>query len=66
MVALKVVRTEAPGERVLPIFFGDSYVSLLPHEVRHISVELDPAELHGGEPKIVVAGCNVPEFTVHP
>jgi hypothetical protein len=66
MVALKVVRAEAPGERVLPIFYGDNYVSLLPHEARHISVEFDPAEIHGGQPKIVAAGWNVPEFTVDP
>ncbi len=62
MVALKVVRAHAPGKRVLPIFYGDNYVSFLPHETRHIPVEFDPAQLRGDQPKVVAQGWNVPEF----
>jgi exo-1,4-beta-D-glucosaminidase len=64
MVALKVVRAHAPGERVLPIFYGDNYVSLLPHESRQIPVEFDLSELGGDRPKVVGQGWNVPAFEV--
>ncbi len=59
MACVKVVRASAPNERVLPIFYEDNYVSLLPHEKRDIHVEYDKALLKGDEPKVVLDGWNV-------
>ena len=47
------------GQRVLPVFYGDNYVSLLPGEQRSISVEAATADLQGEEPAITVDGWNV-------
>lgn len=62
MVCLKVVKSSKPAERILPIFYGDNYVSLLPHETRQIEVEFDSAALQGDQAKIVVEGWNTPRF----
>ncbi len=64
MVALKVVKAHATRERVLPVFYGDNYVSLLPHETREIPVEFEAAQLEGDRPRVVVQGWNVPAFEV--
>ena len=62
MVCLKVVKSSKPTERILPIFYGDNYVSLLPHETRQIEVEFDAAALQGDQAKIVAEGWNTPRF----
>ncbi len=62
MTCLKVVRASAPDERILPIFYQDNYISLLPGEEREIQVKFDSALLKGDQPKIMVDGWNVPPF----
>jgi beta-mannosidase len=47
------------GPRVLPVYYGENYVSLLPGEQRSISVEAAMADLKGEEPAIAVDGWNV-------
>jgi hypothetical protein len=64
MVCLKIVKAGTPGERVLPVFYGDNYVSLLPHEARLVRAEFDPALLQGDRPAVVVQGWNVPKFNL--
>lgn len=61
MTCLKVVRTHQPEVRILPAFYGDNYISLLPHETRHVQVEFNSDILMGDKPKIVVQGWNIPE-----
>ena len=59
MVCVKVVRSSAPEQRVLPIFYDDNYVSLLPHEQRDIRVEYRTGLLGNELPKTIVGGWNV-------
>jgi len=47
------------GERVLPVYYSDNYVSLVPKESRTITIEADEAELKGESPFVTVDGWNV-------
>jgi hypothetical protein len=62
MTCLKVVRSSAPNERILSIFYEDNYISTLPGEGREIHIEFDSALLKGDRPKIMVDGWNVLPF----
>jgi hypothetical protein len=53
------LRRQHSGERVLPVFYSDNYVSLVPNETRTISIEADAADLKGETPLVVVDGWNV-------
>jgi hypothetical protein len=44
---------------VLPVFYSDNYVSLLPGETRTITIEAEARELDGRKPLVVVDGWNV-------
>jgi len=46
-------------ERVLPVYYSDNYVSLVPKESRTITMEADEAELKGESPFVTVDGWNV-------
>jgi beta-galactosidase/beta-glucuronidase len=46
------------GERVLPVFYSDNYVSLTGGEERTITMEADPNALHGEDALVVVDGWN--------
>ena len=46
-------------ERVLPVFYSDNYVSLVPNESRTIMIEAEAADLNGEAPFVVVDGWNV-------
>lgn len=60
MVRLKAVREES-GDRILPAFYGDNYMTLMPGERRTIQTELKHADTRGENPKIVIEGFNVGE-----
>lgn len=47
------------GERVLPVFYSDNYVSLIPGETKAIEVEAAASEFKGEASLIVVDGWNV-------
>jgi exo-1,4-beta-D-glucosaminidase len=47
------------GEPVLPVFWEDNYISLLPGEKRVLSVEFDIKNLNGDKPLLKVDGWNV-------
>ncbi|MGF6929613.1 hypothetical protein QFZ48_005113 [Chitinophaga sp. W2I13] len=47
------------GDRVLPVFYSDNYVSLCPNETKTITVEASEAALQGSKPMILVDGFNV-------
>ena len=57
------LRRKASNERVLPAYYSDNYVSLLPGEHRTIAVEAASKDLGGDEPLLVLDGWNV---TVEP
>jgi hypothetical protein len=62
MAHLQLRKTRS-GQRVLPVFYSDNYLSLLPGETRTISIEAASADLDGDAPLLTVDGWNV---TVNP
>ncbi len=52
------LRRKGTDERVLPVYYSDNYVSLLPGESKVISIEASQADLNGDVPRIVVDGWN--------
>ena len=53
------LRRGASNERVLPVYYSDNYVSLVPGESKTITVEAAKSDLKGELPLIVVDGWNV-------
>lgn len=51
------------GERVLPAFYSDNYLSLIPGEQRTVSISVPTEALHGQKPLVLIDGYNV---DVHP
>jgi beta-mannosidase len=47
------------GRRVLPVFYSDNYISLVPGESRAMTIEAATKDLHGDEPLIEVDGYNI-------
>ena len=52
-----VLRGEG-GEEILPAFFSDNFVTLLPHEKRSLSVSYRNEDSHGQSPKIEAYAIN--------
>jgi exo-1,4-beta-D-glucosaminidase len=52
------------GAEVLPVFFDDNYISLLPSEKREITVHVRKSELGAAKPVLAVDGFNVAPFEV--
>ena len=63
MVRLKAVRAKS-CDRILPAFYSDNYVALMPGERRTLRCELAEADTRGERPEIVVEGFNVGELKV--
>jgi hypothetical protein len=57
----KLTLLKADGTRVLPAYYSDNYVSLLPGEAREVAVEY-PTD--GGASQVGVRGWNVPAAAV--
>jgi hypothetical protein len=57
------LRRAHSGRRVLPVFYSDNYVSLLPGAVKTLTVEAAAEDLGGEPPLLAVDGWNV---TVRP
>jgi hypothetical protein len=53
------LRRKGSGERVLPVYYSDNYVSLLPNESRTITIEVATSDLKGEAALVVVDGWNV-------
>jgi beta-mannosidase len=53
------LRRRNSGERVLPVYYSDNYVSLLPNESRTITIEAASSELKGEAALVLVDGWNV-------
>jgi hypothetical protein len=53
------LRRQSTGERVLPVYYSDNYVSLLPGESQTITVQAAVADLGGDRPLLTVDGWNV-------
>jgi beta-mannosidase len=53
------LRRKDSGERVLPVYYSDNYVSLVPNETKVISIEAAQSDLKGEIPLVAVDGWNV-------
>ncbi|WP_446745799.1 glycosyl hydrolase 2 galactose-binding domain-containing protein [Silvibacterium acidisoli] len=53
------LRRKQSGERVLPVYYTDNYVSLVPNESKEIHIEAAQADLKGDAPLVVVDGWNI-------
>ncbi len=53
------LRKAGSGQRVLPVFYSDNYLSLLPGESKALTVEAAVVDLGGEEPLLAVDGWNV-------
>jgi beta-mannosidase len=53
------LRHQRSGERVLPVYYSDNYISLLPNETRTIAMEAATSDLKGEDALVVVDGWNV-------
>ena len=58
MVHLRVAKASG-GDDVVPIFWDDNYVSLMPHEKREFSARFDSGKNNGDGLVLVVDGWNV-------
>ena len=58
MAHLQLCRQHS-GERVLPAYYTDNYISLTPGESRHVTIEAAVKDLKGEDPMIVVDGWNI-------
>jgi hypothetical protein len=58
MIRLKVVG-ETSGERMLPVFFSDNYVSLMPGDEKVITMKLKNADTRGEKPGVEISGFNL-------
>lgn len=53
------LRRQHSGQRVLPVYYNDNFMSLLPGESRTIEIEAAASDLGGDEPLVMVDGWNV-------
>jgi hypothetical protein len=53
------LRRKTTGERVLPVYYSDNYISLIPHETKTLTVEAAEADLKGDKPLLVFDGWNI-------
>jgi hypothetical protein len=58
MVRLKVIGIKST-ERILPVFFSDNYISLMPGEEKVISMKLKDADTRGEKPAVEISGFNL-------
>ncbi|MBK5261316.1 MAG: hypothetical protein JJE17_01935 [Peptostreptococcaceae bacterium] len=52
-------KTDSSKEMILPVFWSDNYISLLPGEERNITVKMNVKDLKGEQPIIEVKGFNL-------
>jgi hypothetical protein len=58
MIRLKVVG-KTSGERILPVFYSDNYVSLMPGEKKVITMKLKDMDTRGEKPDVEISGFNL-------
>ncbi len=62
MIRLKTL--DENGERVLPVYYDDNYISLMPGESQTITLEFDRQYLTGTDLTLAVEGWNINSATV--
>jgi exo-1,4-beta-D-glucosaminidase len=64
LVHMRLVRAAGKSE-VLPVFWEDNYISLLPGERREVRVHVRKSDLGGAHPELILDGFNVAPETIH-
>jgi hypothetical protein len=59
LMAHMQLRRQKSGDRVLPVFYSDNYVSLTPNETRTITIEADVRDFNGEGALVLFDGWNV-------
>jgi hypothetical protein len=62
-LANKLTLVNSDGSRILPAYYSDNYVSLLPGETKEVEVEY-PASAAKGAPQVKLRGWSLGETTV--
>jgi len=60
-IALKLTLRHEDGTRILPAYYSDNYVSLLPGEERTITIHAPVKVVGTGVPQVSLRGWNLPE-----
>jgi len=58
MIRLKVIRKKSE-DRILPVFYSDNYVSLMPGETKIITMSLKDMDTRGERPAVAISGFNL-------
>jgi beta-galactosidase/beta-glucuronidase len=58
MIRLKVIGKNS-SERILPVFYSDNYVSLMPGEEKVITMKLKNEDTRGEKPEVDISGFNL-------
>jgi hypothetical protein len=53
------LRRKQSGDRVLPVYYSDNYLSLVPNESKTLTIEAAESDLKGDSPLVVVDGWNI-------
>jgi len=53
------LRRKGSDERLLPVYYSDNYLCLLPQESKTITIEAATADLLGDKPLVVIDGWNI-------
>ncbi len=64
LVHLRLVKG-AEKTDILPIFWEDNYISLLPGESREVRVHVRKADLGAARPELLLDGFNLAPETIH-
>jgi len=64
LTRLRLVKGRDQAE-ILPVFWEDNYISLLPGEKREVLVRVRESDLAGAHPSLLVDGFNVPAASAH-
>lgn len=58
------LKDPATGELILPVYWSDNYVSVLPGSSKSITVQYESRSQQGSKPVVEVSGWNVSKFTI--
>jgi hypothetical protein len=59
LMAHMQLRCKKTGERVLPVYYSENYISLIPHEMKTVTVEAAESDLKGDKPLLMFDGWNI-------
>lgn len=65
LVMLRLMTQNADsGERVLPMYYSDNYLTLMPNESQVVTLEVAESKLNGSEPQFAMEGWNTEQAVI--